>query len=203
VGVDGTPIATGDGAYDYSRNEDTTEFGIDRVVVRTMEAPGTVERLSVAVVVDDGSLTGASAPDVAAIEALVGAAAGIQAERGDAIEVSAIAFPAPPETEVAEEAAAGGIMDLIPTIVGALVLLLVTVGLFLMSRSGKKKAKKGEIVEMNQALTGGAVLDADELAAQTAAFGLTDDVIELVERQPEEIATLLRSWLADRRETVA
>jgi flagellar M-ring protein FliF len=204
VGVDGTPIGTGDGAYEYLRNEDTTEFGIDRVVVRTNEAPGTVQRLSVAVVVDDGSLTGASAPDVASIEALVSAAIGSQAQRGDTVEVSAAAFPALPEVaDVAEEAETGGVMSMIPTIIGGLVLVLATVGLFLMSRSGKKKAKKGEIVETQEALpSGGRVLDANDVANQNTMLGLTEDVAEMVDRQPEEIAVLLRSWLADRREAV-
>ncbi len=204
VGVDGAAIDTGDGAYDYSRNEDTTEFGIDRVVVKTTEAPGTVERLSVAVVVDDGSLTGATAPDVTAIESLVTAAIGAQDQRGDTVEVSAVPFPALPEAVEEAPVEEGGIMTLLPTIIGALVLLLVTVALFLMSRGGKKKARKGEIVELTQALSGGdgAVIDANDMANQNAVLGLTDDVIQLVERQPEEIATLLRSWLADRRETV-
>jgi flagellar biosynthesis/type III secretory pathway M-ring protein FliF/YscJ len=72
-----------------------------------------------------------------------------------------------------------------------------------MSRSGKKKAKKGEIVETQEALpSGGRVLDANDVANQNTMLGLTEDVAEMVDRQPEEIAVLLRSWLADRREAV-
>lgn len=203
VGVDGAPLPTGDGAYDYNRNEATTEFGIDRVVVRTTDAPGTIQRLSVAVVVDDGTLTGLTAPDLATLDALVAAAIGADPNRGDTVEVSALAFPAPAETEPVEEETDGGMMSMLPTIIGAMVLLLVTVGLFLMTRSGKKpkKGKKSEVIGMPDALMSGQVLDAGALARANAVQGLTDDVIQLVERQPEEIATLLRSWLADRRET--
>lgn len=201
VGVDGAPAAAGDGTYDYTLLEDTTEFGVDRTVTRTTEAPGTIQRLSVAVVVDDGTLTGLEAPDVAALDTLIAAAAGADAQRGDTVEVSTAAFPALPEAEEPVEET-GGIMTLIPTIIGALVLLLVTVGLFLMTRGGKKKAKKGEIVDLPEALMAGQVVDAQALAQANVVQGLTDDVIQLVERQPEEIATLLRSWLADRRETV-
>jgi flagellar M-ring protein FliF len=202
VGVDGAQVGNSDGAYDYSRNEDTTEFGIDRVVVTTAEAPGAVERLSVAVVVDDGSLTGRAAPDLPALDALVAAAIGADIERGDTVEVSAVAFPALPEDVAADEEPSGGMMAMLPTIIGGVVLLLVTVGLFLMTRNGTKKVQKGEIVGMPSALMAGEVLDAEALSRHNAVQGLTDDVIELVERQPEEIATLLRSWLADRRETV-
>jgi flagellar M-ring protein FliF len=207
VGVDGAPIGTGDGSYDYARNEDTTEYGIDRVVVRTSEAPGTVERLSVAVVVDDGSLTGATAPDVTSIEALVGAAIGAQVDRGDTVQVSAVPFPAVDAAMEEEQTTTedGGVMSMIPTIIGAIVLLVVSVALLLMSRGGKKRAKKGELVEVSpDALPGGTrVLDANDMANQQAVLGLTDDVVDLVERQPEEIATLLRSWLADRPEQVS
>jgi flagellar M-ring protein FliF len=206
VGVDGTPLPEGDGAYDYALNEETTEFGIDRVVVRTSEAPGAIERLSVAVVVDDGSLTGLAPPDIAALDALVAAAIGADPNRNDTVEVSAIPFPALPEIEAAEEEAPGGIMTMLPTIIGAIVLLVVTLALFLMTRSGKKKekkAKKGEVVDSPEALGSGQVVDADALAQANAIHGLTDDVIQLVERQPEEIAVLLRSWLADRREPVS
>jgi flagellar M-ring protein FliF len=204
VGVDGAALPAGDGAYDYNRNEATTEFGIDRVVVRTTEAPGAIQRLSVAVVVDDGTLTGLTAPDLGTLDALVGAAIGADPNRGDTVEVSALAFPAPAETEPVEEETDGGMMSMLPTVIGALVLLLVTVALFLMTRSGKrsKKGNKGEVVGIPDALMAGQVLDAGALAQANAVQGLTDDVIQLVERQPEEIATLLRSWLADRRETV-
>lgn len=205
IGVDGTPVAAGDGTYDYSRNEDTTEFGIDRVVVRTTEAPGAIQRLSVAVVVDDGTLTGLAGPDVAALDALVAAAIGADVNRGDTVEVSAVPFPAPAETEPVEEEATGGLMAMLPTIIGAVVLLVVTVALFLMTRSGRKKDKgmQGELIGAPEALMTGQVFDAGGASQMNSMQGLTDDVIELVERQPEEIATLLRSWLADRRETVS
>lgn len=201
VGVDGAPAATGDGTYDYTLLEDTTEFGVDRTVTRTTEAPGAIQRLSVAVVVDDGTLTGLEAPDVAALDTVIAAAVGADAQRGDTVEVSTAAFPALPEVEETVEET-GGMMTLIPTIIGALVLFLVTVGLFLMTRGGKKKAKKGEILGLPEALMAGQVVDAQSLAQANVVQGLTDDVVQLVERQPEEIATLLRSWLADRREPV-
>jgi flagellar M-ring protein FliF len=199
IGTDGAPIGSEDGTYEYSRAEDTTEYGVDRVVVRTAEAPGTIERLSVAVVVDDGSLTGLTAPDVTALEALVTAAVGIQDQRGDTVEVSAVPFPAVEEADevVAEET--GGIMSLLPTALGGLVLVVVAVALFLMSRTGKKSRSTSADLMLGG---GHHVIDAGALARAQQVQGLTEDVVDLVERQPEEIATLLRSWLADRRETV-
>jgi flagellar M-ring protein FliF len=207
VGIDGEPLEeiTEDGTYEYARNEATTEFGVDRVVTRTMEAPGAIERLSVAVVVDDGQLTGAAAPNLQTIDALVTAAAGISETRGDTVEVSTAAFPATAVADVVEEPVVeeGGMMDLIPTVAGALALLVVAVALVLMSRGGKKSGAltaSGAV----EALPGGraALMSPTSAADAVEMSGMASDVMQLVERQPEEIATLLRSWLADQRERV-
>lgn len=196
VGVDGQALPVdSDGPVEYIRQEDTTEFGIDKVVIRSVDAPGTIKRLSVAVVVDDGSQTGSSAPDVAAVEALVTAAAGIQADRGDSVEVSAAPFPPPADVAEIEEVASGGFMAMIPTILGGVLLLIVAVGLFLMSRGGGGGAQVALPV---QAIEGATYVESNYDAAQFNS--MTSDVAQLVERQPEEIATLLRSWLADRRD---
>jgi flagellar M-ring protein FliF len=191
VGVDGAPVeVSGDGNYSYQHDEQTREFGVDRVVTRSTDAPGAVERLSVAVVVDDGTLTGLTTPPVEDITALVSAAVGIVADRGDTIQVTAAPFPAPAgeEEAPAEPGEPSPIMAMIPQAIGGLVLLGVVVGLFLMSRSRSK--------EPVQAWPGPSALP-----AESEANGLQQDVLQLVERQPEEIATLLRSWLADRRES--
>lgn len=195
VGVDGASLGTdSDTPVDYSRQEDTTEYGIDKLVVRSVEAPGTIERLSVAVVLDDGSLTGATAPDVKTVEALVAAAAGIQDDRGDSLEVSAAPFPKPADLPAEEEVASGGIMDLVPTIVGSVLLLVVAAGLFLMTRSKGAKGEAAPLPALGSATYYEPGFDPSQFQ------GMTSDVIQLVDRQPEEIATLLRSWLADRRD---
>jgi flagellar biosynthesis/type III secretory pathway M-ring protein FliF/YscJ len=56
----------------------------------------------------------------------VAAAAGIQDDRADSLEVSAAPFPKPDDIQAEEEPeATGGIMDLVPTIVGSVLLLVV------------------------------------------------------------------------------
>ncbi len=195
VGVDGEPLGiSSDGPVDYSRQEDTTEYGIDKTVTRNIDAPGTIERLSVAVVVDDGSLTGSNAPDVQNVTALVSAAAGISTDRGDSLEVSAAPFPKPAEVEELEEAT-GGIMTMIPTILGVVLVLVVAVGMFLMTRGGGSEPLPAVAAP---ALEGPGFIPAGVDPGQFQ--NMTSDVMQLVERQPEEIATLLRSWLADRRD---
>ncbi len=208
LGVDGEEVITSDeDGYSYDRSEVIREYGIDRVVTHSVVSPGQVEQLSVAVVMDDGSLTGFTVPPVAEIESLITAAVGIDTARGDSISVSAVAFPALPAEVEGEAAAAAAapmdIMSMIPQLIGGLVLLIVAVALMLMSRGGKSKGKKksaGGDTPSPAALPGGGqerVLVG--VGAGSAEGGLHPEVMDLVQKQPEEIAVLLRSWLADRR----
>lgn len=209
LGVDGEEIVVaedGDG-YVYDRSEVVREYGVDRVISRSVTAPGAVEQLSVAVVVDDGSLTGAPVPAVAEIEQLVGAAVGIDANRGDTVSVSTVAFPVPEAVADAEEAveppaAPLDPMAMLPQIIGGLVLLVVAAGLLLMSRSGKKN-----VVEVVNDGPGPFVLGSGDSAdlepvgvgAGVNGDGVESDVLSMVQRQPEDVAAMLRGWLADKR----
>lgn len=207
VGVDGGPLQIGGGESIYDRAEDLREFGVNKTVARTTPAPGRVEGLSVAVVMDDGSLTGVNVPADDEIEALVGAALALDAERGDEVAVTAIPMPVPEEDE--EEVTADALVDHLPQIVGALLLLLVALALFLMSRRRRRQVT----VTAVERTANNDDLALDEGAAETQVIAtpkptelpepptmaLQHDVAALIERQPEEIATLLRGWLADRR----
>jgi flagellar M-ring protein FliF len=199
LGVEGETVVTDTtGEYTYDRSEVIREYGVDSIISKEITAPGKVEQLSVAVVMDDGSLTGVTVPSSAEVESLVAAAVGLDTTRGDTISVSAIAYPLPEvvaEEPAAEEAAMDP-MAMMPQAVGGLALLLVVISLLLMARGGSKKGKAAALEVVQPALAGGA----------TAAVGEAEDgasihpeVMNLVQRQPEEIAVLLRSWLADRR----
>jgi flagellar M-ring protein FliF len=199
VGVDGGPIVEGEGAESaYTRNEVLREYGVDKVVDRTVAAPGRVEQLSVAIVMDDGTQTGLVLPGVGEIEALATAALGLDAGRGDAIAVTMLPLPAPELPAVPEEAEPT-LADRAPEAVAVAVLLLVSIALFLMSRRRKPSAYP---VSVEPAVASPAQLidPTEQLPAEDETVkALQRDVADLVERQPEEIATLLRGWLADRR----
>ncbi len=198
VGVDGGPLPDAAGQDStYTREEVLREYGVDKIVGRTVAAPGRVERLSVAIVMDDGSQTGAAIPSLPEIEQLAAAALGLDEERGDVVAVSILPLPAA-EAAPVEEEPEGGLLDLLPEAVAVLVLLIIAVALFLMSR--RRKTAVLPVPEQY-------VDDATELLYEpepveppdAQARALQREVTELVERQPEEIALLLRSWLADRR----
>ena len=75
----------------YRKNDTSTDYGVDKVVERRTVAPGTVNRMDVAVLVDS-----ASKPNLPAIRNALSSAAGIQAARGDTLSVQAVAFAKPP-----------------------------------------------------------------------------------------------------------
>lgn len=199
VGVDGGPIldaAGGDSTYD--REEELREYGVDRTTARRVTAPGKVARLSVAIVMDDGTLTGVNVPAGAEIEQLVSAALQLDPERGDTIAVTQLPMPV---VEAPEEAPVEtGLMQLVPQLVAALVLLLVGLALFLMSRR-RKDVEAASIATPVALAPSIPQLEPvpEPIVEPNPLASVQRDVAELVQRQPEEIATLLRGWLADRR----
>jgi flagellar M-ring protein FliF len=204
VGVDGAATGVTDALDEsnYTRTEATSESVIDREVTKTVRAPGAIRSLSVAVVMDNGSITGAVVPTPQEVEALVAAALGMDPERGDSVVVSSVAFPAPvevvadPETPTAT--AAGG-NDMIPQITGGLALLVVAVALLMLTRG--KKASDSPSMDPTALPSPGRVGGSGAYVAP-ASLGPSraqEDVVGLIERQPQEVAVLLRSWLADRR----
>jgi len=99
----GEDPAQADNASTTAENTETTNYEISNTTTTTVREPGEVKRLSVSVAVDgkytpaaDGKGAPAYAPrtaeEVEQIKALVAAAVGIDAERGDKIEVINVRF---------------------------------------------------------------------------------------------------------------
>jgi flagellar M-ring protein FliF len=113
--VPGTPGAgntTTTNNSDSGRTEETTNYEITKTTKTTIDAPGSVKRLSIAVAVDGTTAPGAhgkpglytprSAPEMQHIEELVRSAVGYDASRGDQVSVINVRF----DSAVADDAAA-------------------------------------------------------------------------------------------------
>jgi flagellar M-ring protein FliF len=227
VGVDGGDAATGeDGITNYTLDQGTVENGVSREVSTVQQAPGKLEGLHVAIVLDSGANNGTTPPDSSDVSSLVSAALGLQTageQARDTIEVQTFDFPAvdaaaeaaPADAATGEEKSP---LAMLPQALGALVLAFVAFSMWRMTRKPKaKRGKKGQgeiVLDERPALSAvsemmslppggylelGAAADPEALARNAHMENLRDDVIDLVQRQPEEIAVLLRSWLADRR----
>jgi flagellar M-ring protein FliF len=209
------------GTSEYDKETAQRAYGVGKVVEQAKSAPGQVKRLSVAVVLDGGK---AGTVPPAQVEALVAAATGLDRERGDVIEVSRLAFDDTAEKLAAEEQAKAEAAERREQMFGTArtigILLLVGILLLLAVRSLRKTERETielpvepyPVLEAEQA----GMLDDGEgaLALEGAAANAIEAPVSpetnrrleiqgelsgLVERQPEEVAQLLRGWLADRR----
>ena len=216
VGPDGqmeTGITTAPGST-YTHEERTSDNAVDQVVERREAAPGGVESLHVGVVIDTQALLGRDPTDV---EQLVASALGIDPDRGDTIEVTAMPFDRTAEaaaveeleaTEAAEKKAATMSMIRNGGLVGVIA-LMVLVAWIQARRRAKARAEATEYVveqlrrdaldRQTQAAieAPNAALLALEAAENDATAGVRDEIAALVERQPEDVAALLRGWLVD------
>lgn len=212
----GSTTGTGSNSTDYQKAESSKDFGVNKVTENAKVAPGKVERLSVAVMLDKAAKP---APDAQQVKDLVGAALGIDAARGDQIVVDTMSFSkdaaAASSSSAAGGAAASPMLDYARTGIGVLILGIV---LFVLLRGMRKT--KVEIVDLPNGMRpmlaagmggagGGGSYDPMALGAgahdmegrELVAVGANStqqQVLTLVDQQPDEVAVLLRSWLGDR-----
>jgi flagellar M-ring protein FliF len=115
-GADPAPtfIPLGQSGGSFVKQSETTNYEVSKLVRHTLEPAATLQKMSVAVIVDDavqtekaqdGATTRKTSPrspeDLKKIKDLVIAAAGIDTNRGDLLTVENIAFEAPQELEEA------------------------------------------------------------------------------------------------------
>ena len=210
--------STGTGQYENTQT--VRDNAINETQEVSKSAPGGIKRMSVAVLLDS---TTAGTIDSAQVQQLVSAAAGIDSTRGDTIAVSAMPFDtsaaqAAQQALTAASAAERSAkqMSLIKTATLAFVVLAL---LFLAWRASKRSKKRKSLspeerrhledmqsaleqqrlVELNQSIP------AQMLEAGTGLMDNSDgeareervrEIEQMVKDQPEEMAVLLRGWLA-------
>jgi flagellar M-ring protein FliF len=201
----------GEGNSSYERNNSTTEFGVDKTVERTVVAPGTVERLDVALLLDD-SLT-EQADAVVAAKNAVSALVGLDAERGDTLTASTISFAEPPKETAAEK---GGVAALLANPIGLLKYVVIGVGslvfLFAMRRALRRRESEQfapeptwlrqieGAVPLAQLGAGNYAAPNIELPPDPAAErrdAVRHEVEELVKREPEKVAQQVGQWVRE------
>jgi flagellar M-ring protein FliF len=200
--VPGYAAQGGGAGSQYQRERDQTQYGVDKRVTRTKVAPGTVNKKSVAVLIDS------SVPpaQIAGIRQAVQNAAGIDAQRGDRLSVSQIAFakpPAEPKKPVTESA-----LGFAKYVAAGLGLLLF---LFFVTRHLRRREAEtlmGEPVWLReiQAPTtvaeleagGGYRLPAGEsgrVRREREVNPIRDELEEMIDSEPERVAQQVRAWM--------
>ena len=219
LGPDGAtvqaPAAGGDGTFESDDAERT--FAVNRTVEQTVQAPGDVQRLNVAVLVDAATVT---EEQRTTIEEMVTTAAGVDVERGDQVVVSRLDFDTSANEAAtvaadvaAAEASAQAQTSLIRT---AIIAFLVLIAMLLAYRSTRRARR-----EVSTPIDIGAIRSAqigDGSANATAVLPVSrapelnrvtvasesalEELSAMADRRPEEVAQILQSWLADEKDPV-
>lgn len=201
-----TPTYTGAGANsssDYTSQSSTTTYGVDKTVSHTTVAPGAVNRLDVALLVDKT----VPAAQVAALQKSVASMAGIDTKRGDTLAVSRVTFA----KQTAAAAAKGGPLAMLGNPLQAakiaLGLLAAAVFLFVVRRGIRRRESEGVAPEPTwlREIVGSVPVAELEAAAGRRALeagsqrsaGLKAEAEEIARNQPEQIAAQVGQWLKE------
>ncbi|MEZ0493732.1 flagellar basal-body MS-ring/collar protein FliF [Kineococcus sp. TBRC 1896] len=213
--------AAGQGGYD----KDTVQNNIptNQTDVVTKQAPGKITRQAVSVVLNAGAKGAASAADVNQVTQIVNQAAGIDPTRNDTVSVIKTAFDDTAAADAAAQLAEADKAQQQDTLIGyaktaALALLVLIMLIVILVAFRRRKVETVDVLDVDPLQLGDITAPAEGLKeiapavekhvaieaapvdpALEAAAARRTEVVELVSRQPEEVAELLRGWLADRR----
>ena len=183
----------GGAGSNYQRNSEETDFGVNKTVTRTRVAPGKVEGLDVALLLDK------SVPpaDVAAIRKAVEGAAGIDSERGDTLTVSQIAFAKVPEAKQPGPVA-GALGSVKYVLLGvATLIFLILVGRHLRRREDDEL--KGPSVWLRELDSPTTLAELENGAGEPLIVPqenrLHDEVEDFAAREPDRVAQQVRAWM--------
>jgi flagellar M-ring protein FliF len=195
--VPGYTQATGANGQGYDRKSTTKQYGVDKTVIRTKVAPGAVNKLNVALLVDKS----VPAAEIPALQKAVSSAAGIDVQRGDTLAVSQIAFAKPDTATAPGLSPAGGMIGYAKYGAAGLGLLA-----FMFFSARHLRRREGELLmrEPNwlreiEAPTTLAHLERPRASSlpERTENPARQQVEELATREPERVAQQIRTWMRD------
>jgi flagellar M-ring protein FliF len=202
VGVAGAAGANG-GTSKYSHKKGDTTFGVDKTVESKVVVPGSVQRLSIALVVDKT----VPAAQVASLQDAVSALAGVNTKRGDTISLARIAFGKQAAVAAAAKPgpldAAGGPLGVAKWVALGLGALLF---LFFVRRGLKRREGEAlgleptwlrEITESRPLAELEAGRADINLSTEARRQHVAEQVEEIVRRQPETVANQVTQWMRE------
>lgn len=181
----------------YDRKSTTRQFGVDKTVIRTKVAPGAVNKLNVALIVDKS----VPAAELPALQKAVSSAAGIDADRGDTLAVSQIAFAKAAKVDAPSMSPAGGMIGYAKYGAAGLGLLA-----FMFFSARHLRRREGELLmrEPNwlreiEAPTTLAQLERPRGSSlpERSENPARQQIEELATREPERVAQQIRTWMRD------
>jgi flagellar M-ring protein FliF len=195
----------GNGNSNYNHKTDQTTFGVDKTISRSVVAPGSVNKLDVALVVDQSI----PAAQVTQLQKSVASLAGITPARGDTIAVSRIAFAKQTTATATKESPVASIMaDPLGLAKKVLLGLGALIFLFMMRRALKRREGEASVPEptwlreieggMTVAeLEAGPTMPALPSAEQERRDEVRATVEEIANNKPEAIAHQVSTWMKE------
>lgn len=220
LGPDNIQVPNGAaGTGQYEAVEETKNNLANQTDETRKAAPGKIRKLNVAVLLDSRT---AGTIDAAEVQDLVTAAAGVDAKRGDTIAVASMPFDQSAAEEakqaLAEAKAAEQQEKTMTMVKTAGIMLLILAVLFIAWRASRRSKRSQlsaeELAELDAMQ---AALEAQRLAALEAGSAIAleagpqrdaddaarevrqNEIAQMVEKQPDEVAQLLRGWMSERR----
>jgi flagellar M-ring protein FliF len=205
---------TGDGDSTYTTESNTANNAVDQTVENVATAPGAINRLTVAVVLDD---TVAGNLNQAQVQDLIGASVGLDPARGDDISVASIAFDTSAADAAAAEMAAAREAEKTEQMwslvkngaIGLGIVLLVLVAWLRSRRRGADDEEEplefdddvmAELERLRVASTREETLVIDNRALEIEAAErarVRGEISTMVSERPDEVAQMLRGWLSE------
>jgi flagellar M-ring protein FliF len=197
------PAGSSSSSSNYQNQSGNTVFGVDKTVQKTTVAPGTVNRLDVALLIDKS----VPAATVASLRKSVASMAGIIPKRGDTLAVSTIAFAKPTSTTTTASPIAGLMANPLGLAKYVLLGLAALIFLFMMRRNLKRREKEGVAAEPTWLREIQGAIPVAELEAgpsrgildpaQARRAALKAEAEEIAQKQPEQIAVQVSAWLKE------
>lgn len=203
--IPGYVATNGNNQSDYSKKEVTRNYEINETKEKVVAAPGSIRRLTVAVLVDEQ----VTQPQQESLQRAVSSAIGFNAARGDTISVEALPFSTEMlERQTREEQAAQDREQQIfwLQIAAAVLVFAGIIAMILMYRRKLRLAKEAEqqaalqaLAAQEQAAMSAADTDIREDLSPEEKMRLTERqaIEEMIKKQPEDVAQLVKTWLAD------
>jgi flagellar M-ring protein FliF len=210
-----TTTTTGTGTSNqYQKSSSTATNAVGSTTEKRTGAAGTVKRLTVAVLLNGT----AQAMDTTALSTLVANAVGLDTTRGDTIALTPMTFDSSAKDAAAAELSAAAdaqsraaLLDLIKKVLIALLVIAVIVMAFLSGRRQRRSELDADELaaigfaqplaltrgDTEIALVGSVVAAVPE--EPRAIEAATAEIQDLVAKQPDEVAQLLRGWIASGR----
>jgi flagellar M-ring protein FliF len=192
------------GNSNYNNKTSTTTYGVDKTITKSVVAPGSVNKIDVALMIDSS----VPAAQVASVQKSVESLVGYTQSRGDSIAVTRLAFA---KQTPAAAAKSSPLSSIDPKSVGkdALAVIGALIFLFAMRRALKRREGDANVPsptwlrELESSVTlaeleaGAGLPQLPSPAVAERRNAVAAQVEEIAENQPEAIASQVAAWMKE------